>query len=155
KLAAVAAFVATARADRARRVDGQLAPHRLSPPSEWTVTIDKAPYEVVIADEDVTVNGVAVELAMEYTPGDRLIEAEIDGEAIGIRVVPTRTGLKMTTRGCIHDVQILPSRVASLSKHMIEKIPPDLSKYLICPMPGLLVALHVGEGDKVEAGQPL
>ena len=38
---------------------------------------------------------------------------------------------------------------------MIEKIPPDLSKYLICPMPGLLVALHVAEGDKVEAGQPL
>ena len=155
KLAAVAAFVATARADRARRVDGQLAPHRLAPPSEWTVTIDKAAYEVVIDDEDVTVNGVEVELAMEYTPGDRLIEAEIDGETIGIRVAPTRTGLKMTTRGAIHDVRILPSRVASLSRHMIEKIPPDLSKYLICPMPGLLVALHVGEGDKVEAGQPL
>ena len=38
---------------------------------------------------------------------------------------------------------------------MIEKVPPDLSRYLICPMPGLLTALHVGEGDKVEAGQPL
>ena len=42
-----------------------------------------------------------------------------------------------------------------LSRHMIEKVPPDLSKYLICPMPGLLTALHVGAGDKVEAGQPL
>ncbi|TCM22353.1 propionyl-CoA carboxylase alpha chain [Novosphingobium sp. PhB165] len=155
KLAAVGAFVATARADRARRVDGQLASRRLAPPSEWTVIIDKAPFEVVIDDEDVTVNGISVDLAMEYTPGDRLIDAEIDGEAIGIRVAPTRTGLKMTTRGAIHDVQILPSRVASLTKHMIEKIPPDLSKFLICPMPGLLVALHVGEGDKVEAGQPL
>ena len=38
---------------------------------------------------------------------------------------------------------------------MIEKVPPDLSRFLICPMPGLLVALHVAEGDKVEAGQPL
>jgi propionyl-CoA carboxylase alpha chain len=38
---------------------------------------------------------------------------------------------------------------------MIEKIPPDLSRFLICPMPGLLVALHVKEGNKVEAGQPL
>ena len=38
---------------------------------------------------------------------------------------------------------------------MIEKIPPDLSKFLVSPMPGLLVALHVAEGDKVEAGQPL
>ena len=38
---------------------------------------------------------------------------------------------------------------------MIEKEPPDTSKLLLCPMPGLLVKLHVGEGDKVEAGQPL
>jgi propionyl-CoA carboxylase alpha chain len=38
---------------------------------------------------------------------------------------------------------------------MIEKPPPDLSRYLICPMPGLLSALHVTEGERVEAGQPL
>jgi propionyl-CoA carboxylase alpha chain len=38
---------------------------------------------------------------------------------------------------------------------MIEKIAPDLSKFLICPMPGLLTTLHVSEGDVVEAGQPL
>src|SRR3546814_12566991 len=61
----------------------------------------------------------------------------------------------MTARGRIHDVRVLPWHVAPLTAHMIEKIPPDLSKYLICPMPGLLVALHVGEGAKVEAGQPL
>src|SRR3546814_9535005 len=61
----------------------------------------------------------------------------------------------MTARGRIHDVRVLTWHVAPLTAHMIEKIPPDLSKYLICPMPGLLVALHVGEGDKVEAGQPL
>src|SRR3546814_20974314 len=61
----------------------------------------------------------------------------------------------MTTRGRIHDVRVLPWHIAPLTQHMIEKIPPDLSKFLICPMPGLLVTLHVGEGDAVEAGQPL
>ncbi len=50
---------------------------------------------------------------------------------------------------------MLPEHVAVLSRHMIEKVPPDLSRFLICPMPGLLTRLHVGEGDKVEAGQPL
>jgi propionyl-CoA carboxylase alpha chain len=45
--------------------------------------------------------------------------------------------------------------IAHLSSHMIDKIPPDLSKYLICPMPGLITAIHVAAGDKVEAGQPL
>ena len=38
---------------------------------------------------------------------------------------------------------------------MLVKPPPDLSKLLICPMPGLLVKLHVGEGDEVQPGQPL
>jgi propionyl-CoA carboxylase alpha chain len=38
---------------------------------------------------------------------------------------------------------------------MIEKIPPDMSRFLLCPMPGLVTAIHVDEGAKVEAGQPL
>jgi propionyl-CoA carboxylase alpha chain len=50
---------------------------------------------------------------------------------------------------------VLPAHVAELSRHMIEKVAPDLSRYLICPMPGLLTGLNVGEGDRVEAGQPL
>jgi propionyl-CoA carboxylase alpha chain len=45
--------------------------------------------------------------------------------------------------------------VAAHAIHMIDKLPPDLSKFLLCPMPGLLVSLNVGAGDKVEAGQPL
>jgi propionyl-CoA carboxylase alpha chain len=92
---------------------------------------------------------------LEYAPGDKLVEAEVDGEDIAVRIEPTRNGLRMTTRGAIHKVEILPARFAHLADHMIEKIPPDLSRYLICPMPGLLVSLNVAEGDKVEAGQPL
>ena len=62
---------------------------------------------------------------------------------------------RLTARGASHLADVLPEHVAMLSRHMIEKVPPDLSRYLICPMPGLLTALHVGEGDQVEAGQPL
>ena len=154
KLAAVAGFVAAARADRARRVDGQLATP-LDPPGEWVVTIDKEPFEVSIEEDAVTVNGAEVDMALEYTPGDRFIDAEIDGEDISIKIQPTRAGFTLTTRGAIHKVGCLPAHVAQYSRHMIEKIPPDLSKFLICPMPGLLVRLDVAEGDKVEAGQPL
>ena len=49
----------------------------------------------------------------------------------------------------------LPARFAGLTRHLIEKVPPDLSKFLVSPMPGLLVRLDVQAGDKVEAGQPL
>jgi len=152
-LAAIAGFIATARADRARQIDGQLD-GELEPPYDWAVTIDGTTYAVSL-DEEITVDGEEVDLALEYTPGERLVEAEVGDISYGVKIEPTRTGLTMTTRGAIHKVQILPAKIAHLTKHMIEKVPPDLSKFLICPMPGLLVALHVAEGDKVEAGQPL
>jgi propionyl-CoA carboxylase alpha chain len=154
KLAAVAAFVATARADRSRRVEGQLGTP-LDPPGEWTVTIDGAVFEVELDEDLLTVNGEEVELELEYTPGDRFVEAEVDGEDLILKLEITRTGFKMTTRGAIHKVACLPTRIVGLTQHMIEKVAPDLSRFLICPMPGLLVSLNVGEGDKVEAGQPL
>jgi propionyl-CoA carboxylase alpha chain len=92
---------------------------------------------------------------MEYTPGDRMIGTEIDGEYFGIRVIRTHAGLKLTTRGATHIARVLPGHIAPLAEHMVEKIPPDLSKFLICPMPGLITAVHVAAGDRVEAGQPL
>ena len=92
---------------------------------------------------------------MEYAPGDKLVVAEAGDEVLGVKIETTRKGFRMTTRGAIHQVEVLPSSIAHLAAHMIEKIPPDLSKFLICPMPGLLVSLNVAEGDEVVAGQPL
>ena len=181
-LTAIAAFVATAEADRARQVDGQLG-DTLAPPSAWQVKIGDAVHEVSLTEDEIEVDGEAFDLSMEYTPADRLIEAIIpslsvraelveapsrqrrstgsgrtDGEEVetlAVKIAKTRTGFKLTTRGASHIARVLPAYVAHLADHMIEKVPPDMSKYLICPMPGLLVVLHVGAGDSVEAGQPL
>ena len=153
-LAAIAGFMASAEADRARRTDGQLG-DRLEPPAKWQVSIDGEAHKVKIGEKHIKVDGDKIDIALEYTPGDRLVVAEIDESELAVKVAKTRGGWRMTARGHIHDVRVLPWHVAPLSAHMIEKIPPDLSKFLICPMPGLLVALHVGAGDKVEAGQPL
>jgi len=143
-----------AQADRARRIDGQLG-KRLRAPTGWQVKIGDVEHDVVINGDDVTVDGEAVEMALEYTPGDRLIDAEFGDEQLAVKVAPVRAGFILTAHGASHKLRILPAHAAPLAKHMIEKIPPDLSRFLICPMPGLLVALHVKEGDKVEAGQPL
>jgi propionyl-CoA carboxylase alpha chain len=153
-LAAIAAFVATAEADRARRVDGQLG-DRLKPPSAWQVKIDDILHDVALSGDDVTVDGTPVDLDMEYTPGDRLIDAEIGETPLAVKVAKTRTGFTLTTRGAIHKVRVLPAHVAPLAAYMIDKIPPDMSRFLLCPMPGLLVQLNVVAGEKVEAGQPL
>ena len=153
-LAAIAGFMASADADRARRVDGQLG-DRLDPPAKWHVTIGGASHKVKLGKKHIKVDGKKIDIELAYTPGDRLVVAGIDDAELAVKVARTRAGWRMTTRGRIHDVRVLPWHVAPMTMHMIEKIPPDLSKFLICPMPGLLVALHVGEGDSVEAGQPL
>src|SRR3546814_15156677 len=44
---------------------------------------------------------------------------------------------------------------AELARLMPEKLPPDMSKYLLCPMPGLVVSISVAEGEPVKAGQAL
>jgi len=157
-LAAVAAFAATAEADRARRIDGQLG-KRLRPPADWSVTIDKIDHAVTVSTDGITVDGEELDLALEYTPGDRMVVADGHGtdgdEHLTIRIAKARAGFKLTARGASHVARVLPARVAPYTAHLIEKVAPDLSKFLICPMPGLLVRLDVAAGDRVEAGQPL
>jgi propionyl-CoA carboxylase alpha chain len=153
-LAAIAAFIATAEADRARQIDGQLG-HVLSPPAMWEVKVDYICHDIILSGDDIEVDGVPIDLAMKYTPGDRLIEAEIGDDRLCIKITKTRTGFVFTTRGAAHAVRIFPAHIAPLAVHMIEKVAPDMSRFLLCPMPGLLVQLHVEAGEKVEAGQPL
>ena len=154
RLAAIAAFAATAYSDRARRISGQLD-GELRPPADWAVAIDGATYDVHVDLDDVSVDGEAMALAMAYAPGERIIEAEFGETALAVKIAAGRYGFTLTTRGASHAVRALPRHFAHLFDHMIEKEPPDLSKMLICPMPGLITALHVAAGDKVEAGQPL
>jgi propionyl-CoA carboxylase alpha chain len=113
QLAAIAAFVATARADRALEISGQLD-GRLTPDLDWHVKLGGRSFAVAVDADEITVDGEVVDLAMEYTPGDRLIHAEIDDEPLTVKIEPTRSGLVITTRGAIHKVQILPARLAPL-----------------------------------------
>lgn len=157
RLAAIAAFASMAQADRARRIDGQLG-RRLPPPTDWSVRIAGVDHAVIISGDDVTVDGAPLTMGLDYTPGDRLIEAEFgeDGEeALAVRIAPVRSGWRLTTRGAFRQVRVLPGHAAPYAAHMIERVPPDLSRFLMSPMPGKLVALHVQAGDRVELGQPL
>ncbi|KQR83262.1 acetyl-CoA carboxylase biotin carboxylase subunit [Sphingomonas sp. Leaf343] len=153
-LAAVAAFGATAQADRARRIDGQLG-RTLRPPADWTVRIDGVDHLVAVSTDGIVVDGKPIDLAMEYTPGDRIVEVEVDEVPLTVKLEPVRSGFRLSTRGASHVARVLPARIAAYAEHLIEKVPPDLSRFLLAPMPGLLVRLDVAEGDRVEAGQPL
>ncbi len=153
-LAAIGGILATAEADRAQRINQQLDTG-IYANGEWVVKIGDTEYSVSLEEDSITVDGEPVEVSFDYTPGDRMVDVELGDEAITLQLAPTRTGYAITTRGAIQNLRILPARIAQLAVHMIEKEPPDLSKMLICPMPGLLVKLHVGEGEEVQPGQPL
>jgi len=158
-LAVLAAFIGMQSDERACGISGQLA-RPVPPPPERVVRIAGRdlrirfePFEgglIACVDEEE-----GRELIGRWRPGERLLAATIDGRALVVQVAKAGREWRLTTRGASHLVSVRPPHVAELGRHMIEKVPPDLSKFLICPMPGLLTALHVGEGDKVEAGQPL
>ena len=154
-LAAVAAGNAFTVAGRARKMSGQLG-GMIAVPVAWDVRIDGADYEVILGEGHAMIGGVRIEGTCDWHPGERIAHAT-DGKGLDLHVKVARAGSDwmLTTRGATHRVRVLPAHIAPLAAHMIEKVPPDLSKFLLSPMPGLLVALHVEAGDKVEAGQPL
>jgi propionyl-CoA carboxylase alpha chain len=153
-LAAVAAGNAFSLDARARKVDGQLG-SMTAVPVHWQVRMHDHDYDVVLGDGHAMVDGHRVEGTCDWMPGMQLASATGNGLVMGVRVARKDGHWLLTTRGATHKARVLPAHVAPLAAYMIEKIPPDLSKFLICPMPGLLTQLHVAAGDKVEAGQPL
>ncbi|MDR3473842.1 MAG: acetyl/propionyl/methylcrotonyl-CoA carboxylase subunit alpha [Devosia sp.] len=90
-----------------------------------------------------------------WKPGMTLASARVDGEAHHVKLTPATGGFRMRYRGADLVARVLLPRVADLMALMPVKTPPDLSRYLLCPMPGQIVRIDVAEGDVVEDGQPL
>jgi propionyl-CoA carboxylase alpha chain len=158
-LAVLAAFLGMETDNRAREISGQLGAATLPPP-ERIVRVGGREHHVTFDGFDGGLiayvdEGEGRELIGHWEPGQALLKARIDDRSRTVQVARRGRQWRLTTRGASHMVDVFPPHVAELSRHMIEKVPPDLSRFLICPMPGLLTALNVGEGDAVEAGQPL
>ncbi len=158
-LAVVAALAAAETEARAGAISGQLGAR---PAAEAGRVVRLGGREHRVSFEAYEGGRLAIvdggepnELIGRWQPGQRQFKGSIDGRDHTVQLARRGRRWRLTARGASHLVAVLPAHVAELSRHMIDKVPPDLSKYLICPMPGLLTALHVGEGDHVEAGQPL
>jgi propionyl-CoA carboxylase alpha chain len=153
-LATIAAGNAFTLDARARKVDGQLG-NGSSPLTQWLVRLGANDFTVVLGDDHALVDGHRIEGTCDWQPGMHMAQATVNGLSLGVRVARKGCDWLLTTRGATHRARVLPAHIAPLAAHMIEKIPPDMSRFLLCPMPGLLTAIHVEAGDKVEAGQPL
>ncbi|MFD1786360.1 biotin carboxylase N-terminal domain-containing protein [Sphingomonas floccifaciens] len=160
KLAAIAVVVDMDRATRAADISGQLG-GRIYDNAERVVTIGGESHDVIVDGYDRGLlvnfdwNDPPLDVRHRYRPGDPLVTATIDDQPFHVGIARTRSGYRLTAHGATHDVRVYPKHVAALAKHMIEKVPPDTSKLLLAPMPGLLTRIDVREGDSVEAGQPI
>ena len=97
----------------------------------------------------------AINIETDWQPGDSIATIRLDDTIVSVQVFKAVSGYELWHGGYQVQAQVMSARKAELASLMIAKEPEDLSRFLLCPMPGLVVALHVKEGDSVEAGQPL
>ena len=79
----------------------------------------------------------------------------VDDAPLVLKVDKITSGFRLRTRGADLKVHVRTPRQAELATKMPVKIPPDTSKMLLCPMPGLVVKVDVEEGQEVQEGQAL
>ncbi|SFQ27702.1 propionyl-CoA carboxylase alpha chain [Roseivivax halotolerans] len=157
--AATAAMNRVAEIRRAR-VSGRLDNHERHVGSEWNVALQGNDYDLTIeADrEGATIrfaDGKEHRVTGDWTPGDQLARMQIDGQALVMKIGKISGGFRVRSRGADLRVHVRTPRQAELARLMPEKEPPDTSKMLLCPMPGLIVKINVEPGDEVQEGQAL
>lgn len=156
---AIAAAVHRAYVDRASQISDQLAGHEKIVDDKFVVCIgsDKHAVSVVPIEGgfEISVGDTLFRVVTKWQLGETLIHAEVNGHHICFQLDREGTRYRLSHRGAQIDALVLTPRAAELSAHMLEKIPPDLSKFLLSPMPGLLVRLGAKPGDTIKAGEEL
>ena len=160
RLAAVAAHIKILKEERAAKISGAMPHHarRVSP--DWVVFLGRDAFPVHVHETDfgteVTFDdGTPVRVNSEWALGQSLLHGNVDGEAMIVKVEFVRGGARLRYRGADLKAVVRTPREAELFALMPEKLPPDTSKLLLCPMPGLVVKVDVEVGQAVEDGQAL
>ena len=116
-------------------------------------------YDIQVSPTDqgciVAIGSARLAVESHWRPGEPILRAGIDGEAVSVRVVPAVEGWRLGFGGVETVATVRSPRQAELAALMPVKRPPDTSKHLLSPMPGLVVSIAVKEGDDVQAGQVL
>ena len=145
--------------DRAAQIDGQLSGHEHHVFDDWVVVMNNEhhPVSVVPAQggHDVEYNGNTYAVRSNWEFGQHLFSGTINGEPIFVQVERRNQTYRLFHGGSQADVSVDTPRAAELMRYMPVKAPPDMSSYLLSPMPGLLVSLAVKEGDIFNAGEKL
>ena len=155
----VAASMALGHRSRAADIHGQLAGHERQVPDDWVVVINNEHHLVSVTltehGHDVRYKDKTYSVSSDWEFGQQIFDGTINGEQIYLQVERENLIYRLFHRGSQADVSVHAPLVAEYLKYMPVKEPPDMSKYLLSPMPGLLVSVAVKEGDTVNTGEEL
>ena len=158
-LIAVAAVIHHRHQAREAMISGRLHASRPAAEAGWVVVLDGTHHRVTVAG---TAGGYAVtggesrhELTDEWKLGEPVYHGTVDGRPVTAQIDRVGIGYRLSHGGAQVEVQVLSPRAADLATLMPAKRAPDTSRFLLSPMPGLLVSLAVEVGQEVKAGQEL
>ena len=145
---------------RRTRISGTMDNHERRVGDDWVVTLQGVEYAVNIDADHMGstvkfVGGAVLRVSSDWTPGQPLAQVMVDGAVLTMKVAKISGGFRVRLRGADLKVHVRTPRQAELAKLMLEKTPPDTSKFLLCPMPGLIAQIMVAVGDAVQEGQAL
>jgi len=160
KLAAIAVLINQALQERAAQISGTIGNHRRIPARDWVVTL--AGFEEAVTLETLPdgasvrfSDGTRLSVASAWLPGRQHARFHVGGEIIGVKINLIGSAIRLRWRGMDVTARVRSPRIAELARLMPVKLPPDTSKMLLCPMPGVITSVSVKAGDAVEAGQTL
>ncbi|HSK38984.1 MAG TPA: biotin/lipoyl-containing protein, partial [Arenibaculum sp.] len=145
--------------EQERTISGQMPVQPAARRHEWVARVDRANRAGTVVPAGsgwtATVAGAEFLVMSDWTPWRTGWLGTVGGRTIAVQVERTGTGYRLIHAGAELTVEVLTPRAAELAELMPVKVPPDMSKFLLSPMPGLLTAVAVGEGQEVKAGQEL
>lgn len=159
-LAAVAALIELTRQRRAVLISGAMDNHRRVIGCKWVATLAGESFPITVKEGNGRTivdfdGGPSVSVVSDWLPGRSHAEFDVDGETLGVKTTLAAAGVRLRWRGIDLLAHVRAPRIAALARLMPQKLPPDTSRMLLCPMPGVITALAVKEGEQVEAGQAL
>ena len=172
RLAALAAFMRYRYLEHIQMIDGQLAGHEMTIGKKFVVVtgsrvgsnedIKEIPVRVDVKDGVYAVyieevDGVSrYNIVSSWRPGQLCLRATINGtHKITAQVERRGIKLALVLDGAHYECMVLSTLGAELQRRMLVKVPPDTSKLVMSPMPGLLTNISVKVGEAVTAGQKL
>jgi propionyl-CoA carboxylase alpha chain len=158
-LAAVAALARRRYIARAVQTTGQLRGHQRHVGDDWVVAIGSKRFPLrltsVAGGCRIEFEGEASELLSDWKLGDLIFRGHWNGQEACLQIQRVGWKYRLMHWGTQVDATVLTARQAYLLSLMPEKPAPDMSRFLLSPMPGLLTDLLVKAGQEVKAGERL